>query len=103
MDDSGLSHCVVFSCSRPATDGGVYCTEHTSLVPAPSPPAPIDDTPLPGPAPPDMAAMEPHWDGVQWVLKPKAAGDTVGVPREDLEAVRLGLKTLLGMVDRWAE
>lgn len=72
IDDSGLSNCVVFSCRKPSVMGGAYCDAHMSLVPAPSPPAPVDD---PAPVPPDPSTMEPEWDGTNWILKPKVPND----------------------------
>lgn len=105
MDTTSLERtCVIFGCHAPAVspDGGqVHCRGHAPAAPpSPSP------APPPSPAPrsvvigrdpdtqfapataPDMAAMEPHWDGAQWVLRPK--GRDV-----DLDAVRALVRDLM--------
>lgn len=82
VDEGGLSHCVVFSCHNPTANGSVYCANHASLIPEPSPAAPIVDLAPDGPPAPDMTAMEPHWDGENWILKPKVDGPDLGRVRE---------------------
>jgi hypothetical protein len=101
MDDSGLANCVVFSCQRPAVKDMAYCTAHLSMIPAPSPPAPVDDSPLPDPTPPDPTAMEPHWDGGQWVLRPKGT-ETRDLVRT-LKNVRGIVKELMAELEIWEE
>jgi hypothetical protein len=105
MDESGLANCVVFSCQRPAVKDMAYCTAHLSLIPEASPPAPVDDTPLPDPAPvpsqPDMRAMEPVWEEGQWVLKPKSADHPdvrLKEYRETLDNVRSLVRELMAEV-----
>lgn len=70
-------NCVVFQCDRRAVDpdrGRVHCAGHEPASVTASlaavPPAP-EPEPAAAPVAPDMAALEPHWDGTQWVLRPK--------------------------------
>jgi hypothetical protein len=92
--------CVLLNCSKPAVDPGrgkVHCAAHDPDPPKPSPtiigqdpdtqepepatmvPSIRDHPPTPDVAP-DMATMEPYWDGRQWVLKPKREGVRVACP-----------------------
>lgn len=101
MDDSGLANCVVFSCGNPPVDGGVYCAKHMSLVPAPSPPiVGLDEPDDPEPDAPDMAMMEPQWDGTQWVLKPRESRVNENQElRRKLDTVRGLVKELMAELD----
>jgi hypothetical protein len=47
--------------------------------------------------PPDPTAMEPHWDGTQWVLRPKQqSGD-----RATMERIRSLVRELMAEVGIW--
>lgn len=70
--------CVLLNCSKPAVaplQGHVYCAGHDPNPPA-RPPEPAAEEPPPArpPALPDMATMEPVWDGTQFVLRQKTTG-----------------------------
>jgi hypothetical protein len=93
---AGMGACVKMDCTAPPVPGGVFCAAHQ----APSRPGIVEPqaeraaqraaaaleaeraaaartagtgvTSPSGPRPaPDPTAMEPHWDGTQWVLRPK--------------------------------
>lgn len=106
FDTSPLERdCVLLNCSRPAVaplQGKVHCAKHD---PNPPPPTPVAEEPVlelaaRPPTLPDMATMEPVWDGTQFVLRPRESG-TVQLAREDLEELLDALSAAITLVGKW--
>lgn len=104
--------CVLLNCSLPAVDPArnrVHCAKHD-----PDPPKPrqvigqdpdTQEPEPPRPVPPPMldpAAMEPHWDGTQYVLRPKQTG-VPRVDRQELVDLAHRLRAAVTVVERWLE
>lgn len=104
--------CVILNCSRPAVDvahNRVHCAAHDPDPPKPRPTIigqdPDTQEPLPAVAPPpplDPAAMEPFWDGVQFVLRPRQAL-APHVDRQELVDLLERLTAAVTAVERWLE
>lgn len=107
--------CVILNCSLPAVDPArnkVHCAKHDPDPPKQRPIIGQDpDTQEPrggdngaGMPPPalDPAAMEPYWDGTQYVLRPKR---TVSphVDRQELIDLAHRLRAAATAVERWLE
>lgn len=83
VDTSSLERtCVIYGCNNRAVEpdrGLVHCSRHQpDNTPAPPPPVELEAALLP--PTPDMATLEPHWDGTQWVLRPKQDVATLACP-----------------------
>lgn len=110
FDTSPLERdCVLLNCSSPAVaplQGKVHCAKHdpnpTPLAPVPVAEEPVPETPAPTarPALPDMATMEPVWDGTQFVLRPRHAG-SVQIAREDLQQLLENLSAAITLIEKW--
>jgi hypothetical protein len=105
--------CVLLNCSLPAVDPGrnrVHCAKHD---PNPVPvgiigqdPDTQEPRPVPAPATPppplDPAAMEPYWNGSEWVLRPKRTL-APHVDRQELVDLLHRLTAAVTAVERWLE
>lgn len=101
--------CVLLNCSQPAVDPGhgrVHCATHDPDPPQPTPPTPptppaaINQDPTPTPPPPDPTAMEPTWNGSEWVLRPRQPTGP-HVDRQELLDVAQSLTAALTAIERW--